>query len=103
MPNGFEYRLANPVFQSDPVRWTTAKQVAIQGFNAGTCNAWDASFASALVRADATAIGSMGIGGCGVTEPANVANVYNVATQTASIPCHIFQTKAHPPGTNPQG
>jgi len=41
MPNVFECRLANTVFQSDPVRWTTAKQVAIQGFNAGTCNAWD--------------------------------------------------------------
>src|SRR5258706_432942 len=59
MPNVFECRLANTVFQSDPVRWTTAKQVAIQGFNAGTCNAWDGPFASALVRADATAIGSM--------------------------------------------
>src|SRR6267154_4327068 len=103
MPNVFECRLANTVFQSDPVRWTTAKQVAIQGFNADTCNAWDASFASALVRADATAIGSMGIGGCGVTEPANVANVYNVATQTGSIRCDVFQTNANLLGTNAQG
>jgi len=103
MPNVFECRLANTVFQSDPVRWTTAKQVAIQGFNAGTCNAWDASFASALVRADATAIGSMGIGGCGVTEPANVADVYNVATQTGSIRCDVFQTNANLLGTNAQG
>jgi len=103
MPNVFECRLANTVFQSDPVRWTTAKQVAIQGFNAGTCNAWDGSFASALVRADATAIGSMGIGGCGVTEPANVANVYNVATQTGSIRCDVFQTNANLLGTNAQG
>src|SRR5258707_781919 len=101
--NVFECRLANTVFQADPVRWTTAKQVAIQGFNAGTCNAWDASFASALVRADATAIGSMGIGGCGVTEPANVANVYNVATQTGSIRCDVFQTNANLLGTNAQG
>jgi len=103
MPNVFECRLANTVFQSDPVRWTTAKQVAIQGFNADTCNAWDASFASALVRADATAIGSMGIGGCGVTEPANVANVYDVATQTGSIRCDVFQTNANLLGTNAQG
>jgi len=103
MPSVFECRLANTVFQSDPVRWTTVKQVAIQGFNAGTCNAWDASFAGALVRADVTAAGSMGIGGCGVTEPANVANVYNVATQTGSIRCDVFQTNANLLGTNAQG
>lgn len=103
MPNVFECRLANTVFQSNPVRWTTAKQVAIQGFNAGTCNAWDSSFASALVRADATAMGTSGMGGCGVSEPANVANVYNVATQSGSIRCDVFQTNANLLGTNAQG
>ena len=103
MPNVFECRLANTVFQSDTVRWTTAKQVAIQGFNAGTCNNWDVSFASALVRADATAAGFYGMGGCGVTEPANVANVYDVATQSGSIRCDIFQTNANLLGTNAKG
>src|SRR5258708_22786922 len=88
MPNVFECRLANTVFQADPVRWTPAKQVAIQGFNAGTCNAWDASFASALVRADATAIGSMGIRGCGVTQPPDLANAHNVAPPTRSLRLH---------------
>ncbi len=103
MPNVFECRLANTVFQSDTVRWTTAKQVAIQGFNAGTCNNWDVSFASALVRADATAAGFYGMGGCGVTEPANVANVYDVATQSGSIRCDVFQTNANLLGTNAKG
>ena len=103
MPNVFECRLANTVFQSNPVRWTTAKQVAIQGFNAGTCNNWDVSFASALVRADATAMGIYGMGGCGVTEPANMANVYNVATQSGSIRCDVFQTNANLLGTNAKG
>lgn len=103
MPNVFECRLANTVFQSDPVRWTTAKQVAIQGFNAGTCNNWDFSFASALVRADATAMGYYGMGGCGVTEPANVANVYNIATQAGSIRCDVFQTNANLLGTDAKG
>src|SRR5260221_4111196 len=103
MPNVFECRLANTVFQADPVRWTPAEQVAIQGFNDGTCNACDASFSSALVRADATAIGSMGIGGCGVTQAANLANVYNVATPTRSLRCHVFQTNAHLLRTNTQG
>jgi hypothetical protein len=103
MPNVFECRLANTVFQSNSVRWTTAKQVAIQGFNAGTCNDWDVSFASALVRADATAAGVFGEGGCGVTEPANVASVYNVATQTGSIRCDVFQTNANLLGTNQKG
>jgi len=95
MPNVFECRLANTVFQSNPVRWTTAKQVAIQGFNAGTCSNWDVSFASALVRADATAAGVFGECGCGVTEPANVASVYTVATRTGSIRCDVFQTNAN--------
>src|SRR5712671_196582 len=103
MPNVFECRLANSVFQSNPIRWTTAKQVAIQGFNAGTCNDWDVSFASAIVRADATAAGVFGEGGCGVTEPANVASVYNVATRTGSIRCDVFQTNANLLGTNAQG
>ena len=103
MPNVYECRLANTVFQSDPVRWTTAKQVAIQGFNAGTCNSWDMSFASALVRADATAAGVFGEGGCGVTEPANMANVYNIATRTGSIRCDVFQTNANLLGTNAKG
>jgi hypothetical protein len=103
MPNVFECRLANTVFQSDPGRWTTAKQVAIQGFNAGTCSNWDVSFASALVRADATAIGAFGEGGCGVTESANMANVYNVATGTGSIRCDVFQTNANLLGTNAKG
>ena len=103
MPNVFECRLANAVFQSDTARWTTAKQVAIQGFNAGTCNNWDFSFASALVRADATAMGTSGMGGCGVTEPANVANVYDVATQSGSIRCDVFQTNANLLGTNAKG
>ena len=103
MPNVFECRLANTVFQSDPARWTTAKQVAIQGFNAGTCSNWDFSFASALVRADATAMGIYGMGGCGVTEPANVANVYDVATQSGSIRCDVFQTNANLLGTDAKG
>jgi Tannase-like family of unknown function (DUF6351) len=103
MPNVFECRLANAVFQSNPARWTAAKQVAIQGFNASTCDAWDFSFASALVRADATAMGASGMGGCGVTEPENVANVYNVATQTGSIRCDVFQTNANLLGTDAQG
>jgi len=89
-----EYRL--PV---QPRALDRAKQVAIQGFNAGTCNAWDLSFASALVRADATAMGVFGMGGCGVTEPANAANVYNVATRTGSIRCDVFQTNANLLGT----
>jgi len=103
MPNVFECRLANTVFMSNPARWTTAKQVAIQGFNAGTCNAWDFSFASALVRADATAMGTSGMGGCGVSEPANMANVYNVATQSGSIRCDVFQTNANLLGTDARG
>ena len=103
MPNVFECRLANAVFQSDQTRWTTAKQIAIQGFNAGTCENWDLSFASALVRADASAAGVYGMGGCGVTDPANVANVYDVSTGAGIIRCDFFQTNANLLGTDANG
>lgn len=99
MPNVFECRLVNNVFKSAPARWAPL-QVAIQGFNAGTCNAWDLSFARALVRSDVNA----GLGGCGVTAPANVANVFNPATNpTGTLRCDIFQTNANLLGTDANG
>jgi hypothetical protein len=103
MPNVYECRLANTVFLSNPARWTIAKQNAIQGFNTATCAEWDVTFASAVVRADVTAIGLLGIGGCGVTEPANIAAMYNIATKTGSIRCDIFQTNANLLGTDARG
>jgi len=41
MPHIYECRLVNNVFKNDSGRWTTAKQVAIQGFNDGTCEHYD--------------------------------------------------------------
>lgn len=89
MPNVYECRLAASVFASDPGRWTTEKQVAIQGFNAGTCQSWDIAFASQLMRSDNAA-------GCAVTDPANVARVYHpVSNPTGNLFCTFFDTNTN--------
>ena len=100
MPNVYECRLANNVFKSDPARWTAAKQNAIQGFNTGTCNSWDLSFASALIRLDINS----GFGGCGVTDPVNVAKVYNAtANPTGTVFCNLFATNTNLLGKDASG
>jgi Tannase-like family of unknown function (DUF6351) len=89
MPNVYECRLASAVFKSDPARWTTAKQVAVQGFTPGTCDSWDLAFASLLIGTDVAS-------GCAVTEPANVARIYNAATNPAGdLFCDFFQTNVN--------
>jgi hypothetical protein len=97
MPNVYECRLVNSVFKADPARWTTAKQVAIQGFNAGTCNSWDLSFASPLIRADYAP-------GCSVTDPANIARLYNATTNpTGNLFCDFFETNVNLLGKDQSG
>jgi hypothetical protein len=89
MQNVYECRLANEVFKSDPARWTGAKQIALQGFNAGTCNSWDLAFASYLMRSDFAA-------GCAVTEPANVARIYNATSNpTGNLFCSFFDANTN--------
>lgn len=99
MPEVMECRLLNRVYATEPMRWTVAKKDAINGFNSGpsydTCVAWDLSFAS-IIKADNAA-------GCGVTEPANVANIYNATTNPTGIRCDLFQTNANLLGKDANG
>ena len=89
MPNVYECRLALAVFNNDPTRWTTAKQVAIQGFNPGTCVAWDEPFAPILIRSDYAF-------GCSLTEPANVARIYNaISNPNGNVFCTFFDTNVN--------
>jgi hypothetical protein len=97
MAQMYECRLVNNVFKSDLARWTTAKQVAVQGYNAGTCNAWDVGLGDVFVKADSVAR-------CGLTEPANVAKVWNKTTNpTGSVFCTIFDTNANLFGKTARG
>ena len=93
MPEILECRLLNNVYAGNPTRWTTAKQTAINGFNNGTCQLWDLAFAS-IIKSDNAA-------GCGVTQPANVANIYNKSTNPNGLRCDLFQTNVNLLGVVP--
>ncbi len=93
MPEVMECRLLNNVYKLDTTTWTTAKQNAVNGFNTNTCTAWDLSFAS-IIKSDNAA-------GCGLTDPANVANIFNRATNPGGIRCDLFQTNVNLLGKRP--
>ena len=92
MPEVMECRLLNNVYKLDAA-WTPAKQNAVNGFNTNTCLSWDAAFAS-IIKSDNAA-------GCGFLEPANVANVFNRATNPGGIRCDLFQTNVNLLGKRP--
>ncbi len=52
-------RLLVNYFKNDPTVWTKEKQVAVEGYSAGTCEAWDRSFVNIIVADRPT--------GCGIT------------------------------------
>ncbi|WP_431509294.1 DUF6351 family protein [Variovorax sp. DAIF25] len=93
MPEVMECRLLNNVYGLDMATWTPAKQVAVNGFNQGTCVAWDLSFAS-IIKSDNAA-------GCGFLEPTNAANVFNRATKPDGVRCDLFQTNVNLLGKRP--
>lgn len=91
MPEVMECRLLNNVYKTDTAKWSTAKQNAVNGFNTGTCTSWDLSFAS-IIKSDNAP-------GCGVTLPANVANIFNRQTNPTGLRCDLFQTNVNLLGT----
>ena len=93
MPEVMECRLLNNVYGPDLATWTPAKQVAVNGFNQGTCDAWDGAFAS-IIKSD-------NAGGCGFLEPGNAANVFNRATNPNGVRCDLFQTNVNLLGKRP--
>ena len=103
MPDVWECRLLNRVYAANPAQWPLAKQTAVNGFNsagvgflATTCVTWDVSFASAIKADNAP--------GCGVIEPANVANIYHPVTNPFStLRCDVLQTNANLLGTDSRG
>ena len=93
MPEVMECRLLNNVYAPDLATWTQAKQVAVNGFNQGTCEAWDRAFAS-IIKSDNAS-------GCGFLEPGNAANVFNRATNPNGVRCDLFQTNVNLLGKRP--
>ena len=85
MPMIWECRLLNRVYALDPGTWTPAKQNAVNGFNAGTCQSWDQVFANIIVADYAP--------GCGLTSPAN--KPYNARTNPTGPRCDFFDTNAN--------
>jgi hypothetical protein len=85
MPMVWECRLLNRVYALDPGTWTPAKQNAVNGFNAGTCQSWDQVFANIIVADYAP--------GCGLTSPAN--KPYNARTNPTGPRCDFFDTNAN--------
>ena len=85
MPAVWECRLLNRVYDADPTTWTTAKQNTVNGFNTGTCRAWDQSFANIIVADNAP--------GCGLTDPAD--KPYNPITNPTGPRCDFFDTNAN--------
>ena len=93
MPEIMECRLLNRVYDADTGTWTVTKQNAVNGFNTGTCRSWDRAFAD-IIRANNAR-------GCGVTEPANVANIFDRQTNPKGLRCDLFQTNIHLFGKRP--
>jgi hypothetical protein len=85
MPAVWECRLLNRVYALDPSTWTATKQNAVNGFNTGTCQNWDQSFANIIVADYAP--------GCGLTNPAN--KPYNARTNPTGPRCDFFDTNAN--------
>ena len=94
MPEILECRLLNNVYAGNPTRWTAAKQTSINGFNNGTCQLWDLAFTS-IIKSDNAS-------GCGVTQPANVASVFNRTSNPNGLRCDFFQTNVNLLGVTPR-
>lgn len=101
-----ECRLLNRLYASDPGAWSTCisfwgfsipqpspKQAAVSGFAQGVCNMWDMGFVNFL-KSDVAS-------NCGFQEPANLANVFNRATNPNGVRCDIFQTNVNLLGKRP--
>jgi hypothetical protein len=96
-----ECRLFDRVYAADPAVWTSAKQVAAQGFNAGTCLAWDQSFATPMVVAGNVLQGVTLAGapfGCGLQD---ASKAYDPVTNPTGARCSILDTQVNLLGRDP--
>jgi hypothetical protein len=88
-PDVNECRLLVNYFKADPKTWTKDKETAVEGYSAGTCAAWDRSFANTIVAANAK--------GCGI--PPELA--YDPVKNPKGARCTIWDTNVASYGRDP--
>jgi hypothetical protein len=88
-PDVSDCRLMNKFFATDPKTWTKDKQTAVAGYSAGTCNAWDRSFADTIVAAN--------VKGCGIAPEL----VYDPVKNPKGVRCTTWDTNVATYGRDP--
>lgn len=88
-PDVSDCRLLNKFFATDSKTWTKDKQTAVAGYSAGTCNAWDRSFADTIVAAN--------VKGCGIAPEL----VYDPVKNPKGVRCTTWDTNVATYGRDP--
>jgi hypothetical protein len=88
-PDVSDCRLLNKYFATDPQTWTKEKQTAVSGYSAGTCSAWDRSFADTIVAAN--------VKGCGIAPEL----VYDPVKNPKGARCTTWDTNMATYGHDP--
>jgi len=88
-PDVSDCRLMNKFFATDSKTWTKDKQTAVAGYSAGTCNAWDRSFADTIVAAN--------VKGCGIAPEL----VYDPVRNPKGVRCTTWDTNVATYGRDP--
>ncbi|HEY6389695.1 MAG TPA: DUF6351 family protein [Bryobacteraceae bacterium] len=88
-PDVSDCRLLNKFFATDPKTWTADKQTAVAGYSAGTCGAWDRSFADTIVAAN--------VKGCGIAPEL----VYDPVKNPKGARCTTWDTNVATYGRDP--
>jgi hypothetical protein len=88
-PDVNECRLLVNYFKRDPNTWSKDKETAVEGYSAGTCAAWDRSFANTIVAANAK--------GCGIAAELT----YDPVKNPKGVRCTIWDTNVATYGRDP--
>jgi hypothetical protein len=88
-PDITDCRLILRYVQGDPKTWTKEKEVAVEGYSAGTCSAWDRSFSNTIVAANAK--------GCGIAPELT----YDPVKNPKGARCTTWDTNAASFGRDP--
>jgi hypothetical protein len=88
-PDVNECKLLVKYFKGDPKTWTKEKETAAEGYSAGTCGAWDRSFANTIVATNSK--------GCGI----DTALTYDPVKNPKGARCSVWDTQVATYGRDP--
>ena len=88
-PDVNECKLLVKYFKSNPATWTKDKETAVEGYSAGTCAAWDRSFANTIVATNSK--------GCGI----DTALTYDPVKNPKGARCTTWDTQVATYGRDP--